>query len=326
MRELMKSNDTITVNGQLYDTRTGLPTNQPQINTAAVSTRKHSEAGSLHARTQKSATLRRTTAKKTTQPATNEPAGPTIIRRPQRRSLDIARHPQIKKVAPTPVSQPTETPDIAPRIHPVVAKANQRLQQKKSTTGTPTKQLSTKEVKNAEIARVLSETPKEKKAKHSQIKTRTSRRSKKLLQGGIIAIAILAILGVTLWINLPAISVKMASVQAGISADFPHYTPDGYALQLPITARENRVAITFNSIQGESSFTLEQSKSSWNSEAVRSMVEQDSKGRFLTTRDRGLTVYTYNGNAAWVNKGMLYKLTGSADFSNDTILRIANSL
>ena len=108
----MTKNDTTTVNGQLYDTQTGLPvahaTATPRPDRQAA---PHKPATSLHGGTQKSKTLRRAQPKKP-QPET---LSPMVARRPQRRSLDIARHPHVKKVAPTPV-KPSEVPDIAPRI------------------------------------------------------------------------------------------------------------------------------------------------------------------------------------------------------------------
>ena len=55
------------------------------------------------------------------------------------------------------------------------------------------------------------------------------------------------------------------------------------------------------------------------------MIEENSKGRFLTSRDRGITVYTHDGNAAWVNRGILYTIEGDAGLSSDAIMRIANS-
>ena len=73
------------------------------------------------------------------------------------------------------------------------------------------------------------------------------------------------------------------------------------------------------------SFVISQSNSPWNSDAVRSMIEENSKGRFLTSRDRGITVYTHDGNAAWVNRGILYTIEGDAGLSSDAIMRIANS-
>ncbi|OYX53704.1 hypothetical protein B7Y92_02060 [Candidatus Saccharibacteria bacterium 32-50-13] len=316
----MTKNDTTTVNGQLYDTQTGLPvahaTATPRPDRQAV---PHKPATSLHGGTQKSKTLRRAQPKKP-QPET---LSPMVARRPQRRSLDIARHPHVKKVAPTPV-KPSEVPDIAPRTHPHVEKANQHVVSKKTAHHpAPHKTMTPKEVKDAEIARALVSAPgkKEKRAKKQR-----SARHKKVTRLSAIGISIAVILGALVWINLPVLSVHFAASQTGVSATIPHYTPEGFRLQWPVETHDNQVSIKYASADSNTSFTLGQSNSSWNSDAVRTMIEEDSQGRFLTSRDRGITVYTYNGNAAWVNRGILYTIEGDAQLSSDTIMRIANSI
>jgi hypothetical protein len=51
----------------------------------------------------------------------------------------------------------------------------------------------------------------------------------------------------------------------------------------------------------------------------------DSPTAFL---DKGKTIYLYNNgaNAAWVNGGVLYQITGNANLSSDQIVSIADSL
>ncbi len=316
----MKNNDTVTVNGQAYDTRTGLPVDATHKPTPPPS---RSEATSLHAKAQKSVTLRRSAAKKPVPVKKDETLSPMVARRPQRRSLDIARHPRVTKSAVPVTPAATDTPDIAPRTHPYVEKANQHIQDKKSPRRPEHRTPSSKEIKEAEIERVLTEpTP----TKTKPPKKQRSHRHKKITRVGLIITCCIVVAGVAVWLSLPTISIKLASAQTGVTADIPHFTPDGYSLRLPIDTKDNKVAVTYGARHDDSSFVLAQSKSSWNSEAVRAMVERDSEGRFLTTRDRGLTVYTYDGNAAWVNKGILYTISGDAELSNDTIMRIANSL
>lgn len=320
---MTKDETTTTVNGQAYDTQTGLPVARTSAHTPTGQTTPHRPATALHASTQKSKTLRRVPTKK---PEAKKPdtLSPLVARRPQRRSLDIARHPQVKKTATTPLRAP-ETPDIAPRTHPHVEKANQRLGAKKTSHHpAPHKTPTPKEIKNAEIARALEKSTSGKKEKH--IKRQSTTRRKKITRFSIIGAAIAIIIGVIVWINLPSLSVRFAASQTGVSATVPHYTPEGFRMQWPVGTKDNYVSITYTAHDTDTSFTLGQSNSSWNSDAVRSMVEEDSEGRFLTSRDRGITVYTYNGNAAWVNRGILYTIEGTADLSSDDIMRIANSL
>ena len=315
----MTKNDTITVNGQSYDKQTGLPVSTPAPGRPARQTPNHRPATSLHGGAQKSKTLRRTPPKKPQPDITS----PMVARRPQRRSLDIARHPEVKKIAPAPARTP-ESPDIAPRAHPHVEKANQHIAAKKTAQHpAPHRPMTPKETKDAEIARALDSAPTK---KEKRPKKQRSHRHKKIRRISLISISIAIVLGAIIWINLPALSVHFAATQTGVAAAIPHYTPDGFRLRLPIQTNDNQVTITYTATNGDTSFILQQSNSSWNSDAVRAMVEEDSKGGFLTSRDRGITVYTYNGNAAWVNRGILYTIEGDAGLSSDAIMRIANSL
>ena len=93
---MTKLNTTTTVNGKTYDSKTGLPVAISETPHAARQTSRH-PATSLHASApQKSKTLRRVPPPKTT--PKKETLSPMVTRRPQRRSLDIARHPQVERV------------------------------------------------------------------------------------------------------------------------------------------------------------------------------------------------------------------------------------
>lgn len=344
----MKQEKTITVNGQTYDTATGLPVPSSTKTAPAPTTKKATpsvtSATTLHSATQRSRTLRRTTAtkpqpKKTTPAAVAQPKtalASDILprRRPGRQLTDIARHPQVSRTSANTSSMMTKKPtataplaakkDVSPRQHPHAVRTEQRLSQKKNMMGGNQQKssLSAKQVKDIEITKALaSKSTKTEKTPRARLKR------SKTFKIGVISASIAVALIILLWINLPSISIALASVQSGVNADYPHYTPEGYRLQLPIEAKDNQLSMTFASNQNQdSSFLLSQEKSSWDSEAVRAMVEEQSKGQFLTTQDRGLTVYTYSGNAAWVNKGILYKISSNSALSNDTIKRIASSL
>ena len=334
----MKQHDIITVNGQSYDTVTGLPVAKAQSTPKPAPVKKTAQtspAHSLHAATQRSTTLRRATAPK---PQPTVPKGTKMVsdiqprRRPGTHSLDVARHPQVGRMpqnvhnqdTPKSAAKTHANTDTGPRQHPHVVQAERHLAGKKQTVSTVTPQ-SSKATKEAEISKALATavTPKADDKPHKKRSKKTRTRTMRLtaIVASVVIIVIIAV-----WVNLPTLSVAFASAQSGVNADFPHFTPDGYSLKLPVDAQSNRVTMTFSSNQNATSFSLSQEKSAWDSQAVRALVEEQSKGQFLTTQDRGLTVYTYDGNAAWVNKGILYKLSGDSRLSNDTIMRIASSL
>lgn len=340
----MKQSNTVTVNGHEYDTKTGMPITASQTPSKLAPATKVKPAAAAAApprpvrggstdihrvSPQRTKTLRRPTPKPTIPPKskmTSDVNPPSAIKTARRnpKALDVTPHPGVKKFAtPTPknTKKPATSADIAPRKHPHVLRTEQRLAQKKQVNPTPT---SSKQKKEVAITKALNSASKPVTPKHTK-KPRASRPRKTLRTLSTIGVVII-ILAVVLWVSLPAISVRIAAAQAGITATTPHYIPDGYTLSLPLETNDGRVAMRYTSNQNSSSFTISQEKSTWDSQSVRQMVEERSGSQFLTSQDRGLTIYTYDGNAAWVNRGLLYQISGDARLSGDTITRIAASL
>ena len=156
-------------------------------------------------------------------------------------------------------------------------------------------------------------------------KQKNSSRWAKFTTFATASLAVVMLAGYFTYLNMPNLSIKMAAVQSGVDARYPSYSPDGYAMNGPVSFRDGAVSIRFAYADGGKNFTLTQEKSNWDSSAVRQYV--DSKSQLATTTQvDGLTIYTYEGNAAWVNGGILYTLEGDAPLSNDQIQRIATSL
>lgn len=132
--------------------------------------------------------------------------------------------------------------------------------------------------------------------------------------------------GIYAYTSIPSLSVKVASIQSGINASYPEFLPDGYSSDGPVTYDNDTVIINFHANTGNTKFTIKQTKSPLDSTAVKEKVEKSSKGQFLVKEERGLTIFTYNGNGMWVNGGILYTITGDAPLSSDQIRRIAISL
>ena len=49
-------------------------------------------------------------------------------------------------------------------------------------------------------------------------------------------------------------------------------------------------------------------------------------GTYLTYQERGLTIYSFGDQAAWVNGGLLYTIDGDAPLSSEQLLNIAASM
>ena len=126
---------------------------------------------------------------------------------------------------------------------------------------------------------------------------------------------------------MPSLSVRVAAAQAGIDASYPEYRPDGYSLRGTVAYKEGEVSMQFGANAGPQEFTVTQAKSSYDSVAVLdNHVKPASGEQYTTYNERGLTIYTYDSNAAWVNGGILYTITGDAPLSGEQIRRIATSL
>jgi len=143
----------------------------------------------------------------------------------------------------------------------------------------------------------------------------------------IVGIIFLLIMGYFVYINIPLLSVRVASAQAGINATYPEYHPDGYSANGPVSYGDGQVTITFYASSGNLEYTINQSKSLWDSSALKEKIQNEAKNNpITTTTERGLTIYSYSGKAYWVNGGILYTITGNANLANDQIRRIATSL
>ncbi len=197
-----------------------------------------------------------------------------------------------------------------------------------ATTGTPrtpvaAKPATSKEVKDAAIAIAMA-APKQKASKANKKKSKWPRRF--IIIGGIIVALGLAFYAVYHFI--PSVSVGIASAQAGVNASYPEYVPDGYSLSHPVTYSDGEVTLKFKSNSNNNSYTITQTRSSWDSSAVLDNVVRAAAGdNYITTKERGLTIYSYNNDAAWVNGGILYVIASdNAPLSGEQIRHIATSL
>lgn len=318
-------------------------------------------AAKIHSRTQRSQTLSRRLTKKPEAIVQAAEAAPVPVNERVRQT--VAKSPAITKFAPDPQpiakSQPVvrRTPTIMPRrtaapgvIHADVVKtprlnlnlqtATRRKAQNhpavakvKTPAPATVKQAISKpahpparEIKNSMIEQALKNAPDKKQQKAPKKKSFFARHPR-LLSIGSASLALVLLGGYFTYLNLPDLSVRVAAAQAGINASYPEYQPDGYRLNGPVAANSGKVEIQFASNAGPQGFTITQEKSSWDSSAVVSnIVKPKSNDSYVTTSERGLTIYTYNGNAAWVNKGILYTIEGDAPLSSEQIRRIASSL
>jgi hypothetical protein len=309
------SKDTIvTINGQQYDAITGMPISGPSAGTRS---KKTTPAESIHSSIQRSKTLIRRVAKK-----------PSLIsnHRPKQagRTMDIARSSNVVRFAPHPVmSTPTAiaTPDLPVAAHPILTKAY-KMHAKHKIISAPAVKKTSQEIKNDQITAALAKPP------VKQTRKRFFNRHPRAITVIFISIFIALTAGYLTYVNLPTFSVRVAAASAGINATYPQYRPDGYSLSGGPQWSDGQVTLNFVANSGTSKFTLQQTKSSWDSSAVlANIVNKNTGDQYITNQEQGLTIYTYDGgNAAWVNGGILYTIRGDAPLSGDQIRHIATSM
>jgi hypothetical protein len=313
------SQRTVTINGTVYDAHTGMPLEKLGVVAEAKAAPVHvpsqpRHSQSVHRVPEKSRTLNRQVVGKNT-PA----AAPKHVRR------SIQKSTSITKFAPHPaVARPRNQfmSDIGPVAHPMAAKANQQMQAVHNTTKLAPKP--SQVIKQEAITQALDAAPSHhegsKQYKH------TPKRSR-FFSIASASLALLLLGGYFTYLNMPSLSVRVAAAQAGVNATYPEYRPDGYSLHGPVAYDEGQVSMKFAANGGPQNFSITQTKSGWDSSALEeNYVNQASNGGYVPFVEHGLKIYVFDNNAAWVNGGVLYKITGDAPLSNDQIRRIATSM
>ncbi|KKW02298.1 MAG: hypothetical protein UY35_C0017G0017 [Candidatus Saccharibacteria bacterium GW2011_GWC2_48_9] len=362
----MSQKQTVTINGRNYDARTGLPVSDDSSRTTRASLRgasapsapvatahkpKTPAAHQIHHKTQRSKTLNRKFTKKpvASKPHTATAVQPqTVIHHSAPRMDGIKRMPiassptratlaMQKKKSPALTTRPRQTAAQhntqtllhkqphhnidTPMKHPSLERAHKVQAAKKAA---PQQALpSASVIKQAVIKEALDTAPKHHAKQH---KRGVSYKQK--LTGVVCGCAALILFGGYLtYLNVPNLSVRVAAAQAGIDASYPGYQPDGYRLNGPVAFSEGQVRIQFAANTGDADFTLNQSASSWDSSALlENYVKEKSDNEYNISQEKGLTIYSYNSNAAWVSGGILYTIDGDAPLSPDQIRKIATSI
>lgn len=307
------SQQTVTINGTVYDAHTGLPVKS----SVPVAQPQPHPSQAVHYTPQKSQTLNR----RVVQPKIASTSAQT---RPA-----VQKSPLVTKFAPHPagIKQPSRlVSDIGPMAHPIAAKAQGRLAQAAVQQNNPHARAPkpSQLIKQEAIAEAMEKAP-----AHNQKESpkKPGRRFHRLVSVGSVSLALLLLGGYFTYLNMPNLSVRVAAAQAGVNATYPEYRPDGYSLSGAVAYSQGQVSMKFASNGGDQKFTINQSKSNWDSSAVLdNYVKEKAGDNYIAYNERGLTIYTYGSNAAWVNGGVLYTINGDAPLSSDQIRRIATSL
>lgn len=138
--------------------------------------------------------------------------------------------------------------------------------------------------------------------------------------------AILVIGSFVAYMNKPSVELQVASVKAGFQASMPSYSPSGYE-RAAVKANDGKVAINFTSPNQQNGFTVTQESSGWDSQTLFDSITTDDTVSYQTVQSNGRTIYIYdNDKAAWVDGGILYRVSGDAKLNSDQIISLATSM
>lgn len=307
------------INGAAYDAHTGMRLSEQQTEEQA---RSATQAHASHKKQARSQTLTRSHVTSPHKKARHHASAAAKVKR----SPMISKFTTSDVVQATPATRKAPTiNDIAPTRHPLQTSVQVRNTRKEAAATNPTTAPQPKpaqEIKKQSIEKALQNAKPAKKEKRSFAK-----RHPRLVSATSATLAVALLGGYLTYLNLPSISVRVAAAQAGIAATYPAYQPSGYSLNGPVAYSNGQVTMKFAANVGPQEFTVNQIKSSWDSSALlENYIESKSEGNYQTLSDSGLTIYTYNNDAAWINSGILHTIEGDAPLSPDQIRRIATSM
>jgi len=177
------------------------------------------------------------------------------------------------------------------------------------------------------VSEALHSAPSHQKNAHKEHKPKNSRKTSRILSIASASLALLLLGGYFTYLNMPNLSVRVAAAQAGIDASYPSYRPDGYSLNGPVAYDQGEVSMKFAANAGPQNFAITQTKTDWDSSALKENYVKAKWGENATQyTENGLTIYALDGDAAWVNNGILYTIDGDAPLSSSQIRGIATSM
>lgn len=272
------------------------------------------------------------------------------VKRPMRNTdvtMDVRKSPRVQHFASTRINvrvsdgsevQPARTAQIIDqpaRDHAIQAIAKERMQARAMQAQQPlVSKMTAKELKDRAIQKALASaanTPTISETVASENKKKASKMhfgAGRVMLALSCAAAIIFAVAYFVNLNMPDISLKVAAMQTGIDATYPGYIPRGYNLS-EITSENGKITLKFlKSGSSSDGFTIIEEKSAWDSNALLSnYIKPEFKDDYSIVREQGLTIYIGSTGAAWVNGGVVYKLSFTGErLTNQQVRSIAVSL
>lgn len=377
----MKANNTIHINGKLYDARTGELIVKPEpsvpekekvkVSSAATTPKAHTTKsrrgnGFVDGLARNPNAPAQAVVKKQPTKVSAQPKHNNVVHTPAQKAVFKTKHTQtlhrssvhkprlespqattaktVGKKTSQPSQQRVERALMTPRsksIHKFNSHTQVSPMQKALVSAQENSGLSianivhaaekvhdsrkSQHVKHELIAKTLAEA----NTQNNQVKKHKAKKAQlkgfHYVAGGLAA---LVLAGYVAYLNVPSLSMKVASSRAGFAASLPS-SPAGYSMRGPIAYNPGQVIINFGSSTDERRFSIQQQPTTWDSAALKeNYVSKATTAEPITYQDRGLTIYIYNGgDAAWVNSGKFYNIKATnAQLDTKQILDIATSM
>lgn len=143
---------------------------------------------------------------------------------------------------------------------------------------------------------------------------------------GISLIVIVALGGFVLYQNAANIRVRLAAADAGVHASLPGYSPAGFALDNSIQTTPGKVILSYRSNSDSRNFKITQT-AVFSGVQSTTLAANSGQSSQVITGTNGATIYIYgDASASWINGNTLYTIEGDSSLSTSQLLKIANSL
>ena len=339
---------TVIINGKTYDMETGQPVaftavgHKPKahvINDIAPNTdgilaakkpvvirhappttvKTRSVAPHAKARIQKSTTLRRDILKK---PTSKIRPGANKIHRHIQKSERVTRFAPAKQTAPQEKKHNIDKDLLAQtRALEKARLEHEKATQKKSTP------ISSRVVKEHLLQKAVDKVPAHAMNSHQKSHSGHVTRRARFTSVAMTSFALILLGGYLTYINIPNLSIRIAAASSGVDANLPSYQPAGYQIHGPISYSDGEVSVGYKQMGSNFGYKLTQKPTDWDPIAtLDNYVEADSNDNYQIHSVQGLTIYSYDKKAVWVNDGILHVIDGNAPLSNQQVERIVASM
>lgn len=140
------------------------------------------------------------------------------------------------------------------------------------------------------------------------------------------SLAVVLLFGFFAYQNKADITMRFANAKAGFHATLPGYKPSGFAAG-NFRYSPGVVSVEYARAGTSRTYTISQQVSKLNNQTLLDTTITPNSKSYQTFQQGNRTIYLYgNSNAAWVDNGVLYKITSNGNLTSNDILDIATSV